>query len=177
MQGLQFLVTNFKPLIFHINSTLLEPAGQICESFVYEIPSIEYLDEIYEPECKATIDLTFSNGGSGFIFISGYAKCSFKTTCSRCLGETIYDINADVEGYVLLRDDAELPEDVEKSECIILTGDKRIDLSELIYSSILLELPLNPICSENCINDNISDEATSEQNNTYMPFKDLKSKL
>lgn len=166
-----------KPLKFHITSDLLEPASCSFESYTYDLNKIEYMNEVYEPKKSATVGLNFSNGGSGFLFISGNVGCTFKTTCSRCLGDAIYDIDAEVEGYVLLRDDAELPEDVDVSECIKLEGDKNIDLSELIYSSILLELPLNPICSENCTNDVISDEVELEHSNTYMPFKDLKSKL
>lgn len=166
-----------KPLKFHITSDLLEPAGCCFESYVYELDNIEYINEVYEPEKPAAVDLNFSNGGSGFLFISGNVGCTFKTTCSRCLGDAIYNIDAEVEGYVLLRDDAELPEDVDVSEYIKVEGDKNIDLSDLIYSSILLELPLNPICSENCTNDIISDEVEHEHSNTYMPFKDLKSKL
>ena len=78
------------------------------------------------------------NGGEGYLFVTGKIKGSFVTKCVRCLEPACAIIESTVEGYVKVKPDAKLEDG------------KFINLSPFLEGAIMLDLPLQPLCDENC---------------------------
>ena len=98
--------------------------------------------------CSWSVDVI--NGGEGYLFVTGKIKGSFVTKCVRCLEPACAIIESTVEGYVKVKPDAKLPNDVGDDECEELEDGKFINLSPFLEGAIMLDLPLQPLCDENC---------------------------
>jgi len=114
-----------------------------------ELSACEYDVEPVE----AKIDLTIEAMGSG-VLVKGTATARVRTECGICLARTDLDLDSDISSFVSRRDrevpieeDAELtPEDLEREW---YAGDTLI-LDDLIRDALMLELPMNPRCGEDC---------------------------
>lgn len=86
------------------------------------------------------------------ILIQGTAKGEATTQCARCLEDVAYDLEGDIEGYYLIagEEEPEAPEDMEGDEFDILPENRKIDLAPLIVAALLLEVPLVPLCGDDC---------------------------
>ncbi len=129
-----------------------------------------------------SVDVT--NTGEALL-VMGTAKATAATDCARCLDEVAYDLEGDIEGYFVMGgEEAEAPEDLEGDEFACLPEDHIIDLVPLIEQALLLELPLVPLCDDDCkglcprcganLNEGpcaCADEAAGEDN----PFAALKN--
>ena len=86
----------------------------------------------------------------GALLVQGKVAGVAKTQCMRCLEEASIPIEGDIEGYFLLTPDSLPPDDMEEDEFGRIGEDKTIEMSPLIESAILLELPQVPVCREDC---------------------------
>jgi uncharacterized protein len=105
-----------------------------------------------EPE-NGRLSLEISPCGNG-VLVKGEARARLSALCGTCLARTRLDLRADLSTYLMPKreteeslDDQELtPEDLEREwfegEVIVL--------DELIRDSIVLELPMNPKCGDDC---------------------------
>lgn len=84
------------------------------------------------------------------MLVSGKAEVGLKTQCVRCLNDAFIHVEGQVEGFVKLKSDAKLLGDAKEDECVCIQRDKTVDISTLIESAILLEVPTNPLCSKDC---------------------------
>ena len=89
------------------------------------------------------------NGGESFLYIEGTIKATLKTECVRCLEDAIFEVDSTIEGYAKLKEDVKLPPDVEEDECVFVHNNV-IEISQFIEGAVCLDLPLQPLCSENC---------------------------
>ena len=92
--------------------------------------------------------VTFTNTGDA-ILVSGTVEGTARTACARCLEPVEIPLAGSVEGYFLLADDG-APEGMEADEFDVLPADKVIDLEPLIVAALLVEVPLVPLCSQDC---------------------------
>lgn len=116
------------------------------------------------------------NGGEGYLFVTGNIAGRLNTKCVRCLENASVDIDSEVEGYVKIKSDAKLPSDVGEDECVALENGKFIDLAPFLEGAVMLDLPIQPLCSENCEGlfeycDNCADDKEDVQH----PFEVLKN--
>ncbi|MGN0301722.1 MAG: YceD family protein [Anaerotardibacter sp.] len=96
-----------------------------------------------------TYDVFVTNTG-GALLVSGTVFGVAKTQCARCLEETEFEIEGEVEGYFLLPGaDVELTQE-EEDEYEVLGEDKKIDLKSLLIAALSLEFPYVPLCSDDC---------------------------
>lgn len=86
------------------------------------------------------------------ILIQGTAAGDAATQCARCLEDVTYGLEGDIEGYFLVggEEEAETPEDMEGDEFDFLPDNRKIDLVPLIVAALLLEVPLVPLCDDDC---------------------------
>jgi len=92
-------------------------------------------------------DVTLSSYPGG-IMATGTVSAPWRGECRRCGGEVTGAVAAEVrERYVPTQGGAELP-DLE-GDAYPLTDDL-VDLEPLARDAVLLELPLAPLCSEDC---------------------------
>ena len=117
------------------------------------------------------------NGGEGFLYINGDARAELKTQCVRCLDEARLNVNAEIEGFVKIKEGAKLPKDVGEDECVPLEDGQYIDISQLLKASILLNLPMQPLCDENCegLFAYCNDHASQKIDDVQRPFEVLKN--
>lgn len=77
------------------------------------------------------------------VLVTGTADAPIAADCGRCLEPMTDRITVDVQelyGYEPAPDDAEAP---------VLEGDL-LDLTDLLRDAVLLALPLNPVCTDDC---------------------------
>lgn len=87
----------------------------------------------------------------GALLVMGRAEGRAVTPCARCLGDITYDVEGDIEGYFIVGGDTgAVPEDMEGDEFDYLPESHVIDMVPLIVSALLLELPLVPLCDDDC---------------------------
>lgn len=89
------------------------------------------------------------------IFLDGYVNTKLQLECSRCLSNFEYEVNEKMVLYYknVNKVKAILEREIELNEDDILTftydGDE-IDLSERVRETILISLPMKPLCKEDC---------------------------
>ncbi len=87
------------------------------------------------------------------VFVHGDISARTKLACGRCLDEFVSTVSVPVEMSFLPSGDESGGEEQELSAEDVNTeyySDDRIDLDEAIREQILLNLPLKPLCSEEC---------------------------
>ncbi|HIY84476.1 YceD family protein [Rubneribacter sp.] len=86
----------------------------------------------------------------GALLLTGTVEGEAKTACARCLDEASFHVIGEMEGYFLLGEGKEAPEDLDDDEFEALPADGAIDVEPLAAAALLLELPLVPLCAEDC---------------------------
>lgn len=85
------------------------------------------------------------------VLLTGVARAEAAGECSRCLEPLAEPVVAEVSELCLWEDRAEAEaEEGEFEDQPIVVVEDRIDLREAIRDSLLLSLPLVPLCSEDC---------------------------
>ncbi len=100
--------------------------GELPPSFL-EMPDTEIM------QCKAPIkyDIEIS-ATTGGVVTRGSAETEAECRCGRCLCSFIQEVEADICHFFDKSDDQEL------------------DISEDVREDIVLELPMNPLCDDDC---------------------------
>ena len=117
-------------------STIKDSLGAMKE--VVETCTIDHLSltgrtlEFVEP---IQLDLQITNSGDEYLVI-GQILAKGLVECSRCLDRYIYPMKIDFNELIA------------KDK---FGNDNFLDLSELIYEHLVLELPIKTICDQNCL--------------------------
>ncbi len=91
-----------------------------------------------------------TNTGDAFV-VQGSVIGVAKSVCARCLKDIQIPVNGEIEGYFLISEEgSHVPDDMDEDEFDILPDDHTIDMDVLINAAILCEMPLIPLCDENC---------------------------
>lgn len=83
------------------------------------------------------------------LLIKGRLSVTAKGTCARCLSPVDYPVNVPVHETYLRADPREEVKDDPWEERLVFTGTK-VDLSHLIMSLVLLDLPIRFLCAQGC---------------------------
>lgn len=95
-----------------------------------------------------SVDATNTGGA---LLVMGTARAAAVVPCARCLEDVTYDLEGDIEGYFVIGgEEAPAPDDLEGDEFSYLPESRMIDLVPLIEQALLLELPLVPLCDDDC---------------------------
>lgn len=136
---------------------LHEVAAHLGKRIKYEINEPPIEDVGVGLACVEPIEgeVSFTNAGSSIV-----ARGAFRTVveldCSRCLSPYSLNVEAAIEEELPLTDRGpESPPDDEKAELPEeekepLFVDNVFDLEELLRQSILIAVPIKPVCSEEC---------------------------
>ena len=103
---------------------------------------------------KAHVQMSLSAHDQG-VLLSGDATVRVKTECGKCLTEIYLDLECALDGFMMPigtgqepeeRDDELTPQDLKRE----WYENDIVVMDELIRDSIMLELPMNPRCSDSC---------------------------
>lgn len=103
----------------------------------------------------AKAKITVKRLGAGFINVTGSIEAQINVTCDNCLKSFVYDISTEIdETYAENTLYEEYKEETEIKDnffAIDLNGAGEIDLTDLIYQSLILAIPNKLVCDINCI--------------------------
>ena len=116
--------------------------------FHYEFD--EFMEE-FNAEIQA--DLEFKSIGE-FIEVSGEAIGKLQLVCDRCLSNFDYDLDIEIEETYAkhaLQDEYSQEFELQRGQFITdLNGEKEINVYDLLYQSVILQLPNKKVCGINC---------------------------
>ncbi len=142
--------------------------------------TLNYELEVFIEEFNSEIsaDLTFKSIGE-FIKVSGNANGKLKLICDRCLSEYDYDLDIEIEETYTkqaLQDEYSQEFELQRGQFITdLNGEKEIDIYDLLYQSVILQLPNKKVCGINCSDGMfVSDEDIKFHDNRMDVFKNIK---
>lgn len=94
--------------------------------------------------------VSVSNTG-GALLVSGTVEGRAETECARCLEPFELDLSGEVEGYFIIPGmEAEGQEEDEEAEFDLLPEDGKLDMEPLLSAALIVDLPLQPLCDEDC---------------------------
>ena len=97
-------------------------------------------------------DLMLTNAGEG-ILATGIVRAHVEGTCDRCLEKAEFDIAAEVDEYFLFKapsETASLGDDEDDVDFSLVGDDSTVDLTEALFSAVLMETPFVVLCREDC---------------------------
>lgn len=105
-------------------------------------------------------DLIFSAYGS-HINVKGKIVANVNLVCDRCLKDFVEKIEVDVDeiymlGHLLPTDEAHSGQEIELKDgdfVTEITGTDELDVEDLIYQSVTLNIPNPCVCDINCVGD------------------------
>lgn len=86
----------------------------------------------------------------GALLVSGTVKGTAKGSCARCLEDAVFDVEGEIEGYFLIPGQEADLDDLEEDEFDTLPTDEMLDMAPLIEAALVLEMPLVPLCKDDC---------------------------
>ena len=106
-------------------------------------------------------ELTIKSLGE-FIEISGNVKGILKLECDLCLKEFEYNLDFNIDEifakHALLDEYGQETEIKDGQFITDLNGEDKIDIYDLLYQSVILNLPNKKVCGINCNGDNFLKE-------------------
>ena len=139
----------------------------------------EFDGEIQELDnCKITAELDLKSLGD-FIEAKGHVDGAVTLECDRCLNKFDYKLDFDIdETYAKhsLYDEYAQEVELQPGQFITdLNGEKEIDIYDLLYQSVILQLPNKKVCGINC-NEGlfVSDEEFKPHDERMDIFKNIK---
>lgn len=103
--------------------------------------------ELQTPQGVA-YELQLTNTGEGVV-LSGNLRCSAMTQCARCLKPAHVEINAEAEGYYLLKPADEV-EGYERDEFDTVDEDGSFDIAPALEAALVYATPYIILCKEDC---------------------------
>lgn len=105
--------------------------------------------DLYDFDAPLSWSADVSNTG-GALLVTGEVRGTARTSCARCLKSVEFPVVGEIEGYFLVDSNEEAPDEMEEDEFDVLPADHVIDFEPLIVAAVLLELPLIPLCDDDC---------------------------
>lgn len=136
-------------LSIEIPQNLLAPAESASYEGTFALPSFEFGPDDYTAASPFAWHVRISNVG-GALLVEGDVRGSVTTACARCLEDAVFDIEGEVEGYFIIEGEGEAPEGMDEDEFDVLPESQVLDLEPLLQAAIFVELPLIPLCREDC---------------------------
>lgn len=93
-----------------------------------------------------TVDLVVRNTGKLFV-VHGELHTCVRLLCSRCLEELNYPIDGILDFTIL---EAHQAEGREQLDDVLILDQDEVDLQPLIEETIVMEIPLIPLCNPDC---------------------------
>jgi uncharacterized protein len=133
-------VSNRNPLRFNVGFLLNQPVGTSRE-FHFDFPSIRLQPDLDVRELHGTVKASKTSQG---IFLQAGFDAIVTAECVRCLAEFDQSLHTDFEELLAFS-----LRSVSESD-LVLPEDANIDLAPLLREYLLVEIPISPLCREDC---------------------------
>ena len=133
----------------HIASELFLPAESAHFQGEVVLPVMKFGPDLYTFKEPLTWDVDVTNTGEALL-LEGTCEVSAETACARCGEPADVPLFGEIEGYFFLNADEVSKEDKEEDEFDVLPDDHIIDLMPLIQAAIVLDVPIIPLCTDDC---------------------------
>ena len=132
-----------------IPNELFAPAESLHFEGELDLAELQAGPDTYAFSSPVTWSAEISNVGDALL-VTGFAQGSARTSCSRCLVDTDYELFGELEGYFIIEKDAGAPSDMEADEFEYLGDDSIIDMEPIVIAALLMDVPMQPLCSDDC---------------------------
>ena len=132
-----------------IPNELFAPAESLHFEGVLDLGELQAGPDPYSFLAPITWSAEISNVGDALL-VTGFAQGSARTLCSRCLVDTDYELFGELEGYFIIEKESGAPSDMEADEFEYLGDDSIIDMEPIIIAALLMDVPMQPLCSDDC---------------------------
>lgn len=137
-------------LVIEVPAELFAPAESSSFDGVFDMRSFDCGPDAYTCSQPMEYHVLVSNVG-GALLVGGTVEGEVTTSCGRCLEDVVIPIKGEVEGYFIIEGEGEAPEDMDEDEFDVLPESHIIDLESLLRAAVLVDLPLVPLCDEECL--------------------------
>ena len=110
--------------------------------FALDLSDVEYMGE-FPLKKPVTIQGTVSNKAS-LVRLEAQISYEFEAGCDRCGQPTV------ATHFVNINKSLAASIEGEESDTILLVPDMKLDVAELLYTEVIMNLPMKHLCSENC---------------------------
>jgi uncharacterized protein len=111
--------------------------------------------EVTAAGSDGVLDVRASKSGVDVV-VHGHLKADLRATCARCLAETTLHVDSPITALLVPASDARAAagagdEDLPGEQLDVLTysGDQ-VHLDDVVRDELVLEIPMIPLCSEDC---------------------------
>ena len=136
-------------LIFALDERLADPGDTLPFAGHLDDESYTLGDHDFALPEGIDYDLVLTNAGEG-ILATGILRARLVGTCDRCLEEAVLDLSAEVDGYYLFEEPAELGDDEDEADFELVSADRTIDLAPALLTALVMETPFVVLCKEDC---------------------------
>lgn len=129
-------------MIIDLKRIFVNDNSSLPVDYSLDLSEVEYLGE-YPLKKPVSINGTVSNSAS-LVRLAATVSYEYEAPCDRC-----GLITAD-KRTVLIEKSLASSIEGEESDTILLVPDMKLDLDELIYTEVMLSLPMKHLCNEDC---------------------------
>lgn len=133
-------VSNRNPLRFNVGFLLNQPVGTSRE-FHFDFPSMRLQPDLDVKELHGIVKASKTSQG---IFLQAAFDAIVSAECVRCLTEFDQSLHTDFEELFAFTERSVSDSD------LLLPEDANIDLAPLLREYLLVEVPISPVCREDC---------------------------
>jgi uncharacterized protein len=126
-------------------------SGSINTKVYHAVVEMERFDtgaEIYGVKSASEIDITITQTGVKRFLVTGAGNITLVIPCARCLSEVDTYIEYQIEREIDFNAEDELSD--ERLEEMSYIDGYHLDVDKLVYSEVLIDVPLRVLCSEDC---------------------------
>lgn len=160
----------------NINKILIDDIENATEKFI----EVDFEDIIEDIPSKSPVKAHLKLKSLGdFIEVAGYVQADLILECDLCLKEFEYKIDEEInETYAKGKLKEEYGQETELKDGQFVTdleGSDEIDIYDLLYQSVILNIPNKKVCGINCNRDVFqTDEEFVEEDPRMEVFKNIK---
>jgi len=133
-----------------IPAELFAPAESSRFEGEWEVALLEAGPDDYAFAEPLTWAVDVTNTGDALL-VQGVVKGTGTTACARCLEDVVYQIEGQVEGFFLLNEETQAPDDMDDDEFDVLPESHEIDLVPLLTAAVLMDVEDVPLCKDDCL--------------------------
>ena len=135
--------------IIQVPTELFEPAATMQFEGTWDMPIMKVGPDLYDFKGPVSWQVDVTNTGEALL-VEGTCEVDARTACARCGEPAEVPLFGEVEGYFIIDGEATDTEDMDADEYDILPDDHRIDMAQLIQAALLLDIPVIPLCEDDC---------------------------